>query len=268
MRRSVIKRTKGILFALIYLAIYYVVSAAVQFVYVLYQQYSRGASLSQIESSVTNGMYALSVISAIISFWIYLIIGKFRKKRIDAVISTRKMPLMVNAMAAILAVGLRLVVTVYYSYSQNVELLKKSIDEASMITPQFTSGFQILVAIFSIIVIAPLFEEILFRGLIMNELCSSVRVWLAIILQAILFGVAHAVLFQSIFAFLIGLMLGIIYHVTKSIKTSVICHGVFNFSVILTGNTLTNTSAIVIALLGILLCVCSLSYIIANGKQN
>lgn len=262
-----LKRIKAILFSLVYVAIYYAISMIAQMLYVVWQKGNSGATISEIEINLTNGSYALSVISVIFTLWIYLLIGKMRKKPLGTVVENNNVPPMINIMAAMLAVGVRLIVTVYYSFSQNIELLKKSIDEAAELSPQFTSTSQLLIAAFAIIIVAPLFEEILFRGVIFHELKGVMRTWAANVLQALLFGVAHAVLFQSIFAFVIGVILGIVYHKTGNIKTAAICHGVFNLSVIFTQGELTPVAGVVIAILGILLCACSLFYILANSKK-
>jgi len=261
-QKNKLKRIKAILIAVGYIAIYYAVSALCQLLYIVWQSGVGDISLSQMEINVTNASYPLSVISVILTLWIYLLIGKLRNIPLTSVVKSESVPLMVNIMAAMLAVGMRLLVTVYYSWSQNIELLKKSIDEAASLSPQFTSGVQLLIGVFAIIVIAPFFEEILFRGIVFCELKSIMRNWAANILQALLFGIAHAVLFQSIFAFIVGIILGVVYHRTQSIKTSAICHSVFNLSVIFAQSELTAISGSVLALLGLLLSICSLYYIL------
>lgn len=262
------KRIKGILLALIYVAIYYAVSFIVQLVYMLWKNASTNGALSEIAIEATNNLYALTIIAIIITFWIYLIIGHKRKCQLDKVVENRQTPHIISAMAVCCAVGLRMLVTVYYHYSQNVELLKKSIDEASAITPQLTGTGQLLIAIFAIALIVPLFEELLFRGIIMHELQTIMRPWAAIGLQAILFGAAHGVLFQSIFAMVIGVILGVIYYKTKSFKTAVICHGAFNLSVVIAQSELNLQTSIIVSVLGLMLVALSFAYIIANSKNK
>ncbi len=251
-----------------YVAIYYAVSFAVQLAYTVWRNASAGGSLSEVAIDVTNNLYALTIISVIITFWIYLIIGHKRKCQLDKVVENRQTPPIVGAMAICCAVGLRMLVTVYYHYSQNVELLKKSIDEASAITPQLTGTGQLLIAVFAIAFIGPLFEELLFRGIIMHELRTIMRPWAAIGLQAILFGASHGVLFQSIFAMAIGVMLGIIYYKTKSFKTAVICHSAFNLSVVIAQSELNLKTSIIVGVLGLALVSLSFGYIIANSKNK
>ena len=262
------KRFKAILLAIMYVAIYILVSLGVQIVYMVWRTFVTGESLSEISVDVVNNAYALTIISVIIAFWIYLLIGSKRKCTIEKIAENIKTPPIVGLMAACCAVGLRMLVTVYYHYSQNVAFLKKSIDEASAITPELTGTWQMLIALFAIAIIIPMFEELLFRVLVMRELKNVMRSWAAIGLQAILFGVAHGVAFQSLFTFVIGIVLGIIYHRTKSFNAIVTCHGVFNLSVVMTLSELNLTTSIIVTVLGLLLVGVSLFYILENSKKH
>lgn len=251
-----------------YVAIYYTVSALLQTVYVLHQSLNYNLSVSEIEKSALDSSYALGTISCIISLWIYLIIGKIRKRPIEKEVYNRKVAPMINIMAVCLAIGARMSVNAYYYFSQSVHLLKKSIDDASLLTPQLGTVSQLLAAVFAIIVIAPLFEEILFRGIVFTELSTVMRPWAANILQAIFFGVAHGVLFQSIFAFVIGILLGIVYYKTRSIITSALCHSAFNLSVVFSYTDMTTGSAVIMMVFGVLIVMSSLMYIIYSGKKG
>ncbi len=261
------KRIKGILSALMYVAIYYVVSVLLEAVYIMRRSLDYGISVSEIERSVLDGSYALSVISAVISLWIYLIIGKIKKKPLEKEVHNEKVVPMVNIMAICLAIGARMSVNAYYYFSQSVHILKKSIDDAAAISPQLRTVGQMLTAIFAIAIIAPFFEELLFRGLVYGKLRTVMRPWAANFLQAVFFGIAHAVLFQSIFAVIMGILLGIIYYKTGSIVTSAICHSAFNLSVIFFYEDMTAHSAVIMLVFGILLVVTSMLYIIKSERM-
>lgn len=257
----------GIL-ALLYVGIYYAVTYVVRSMYVLWQESLGKTSGSEIILGAKNNTYALGVIAMIITFWVYLIVIKKRNFSIDYISEKKKNPAIIYAMAICLAIGLRLLVSVYFSYSQGVEVLKKSIDDAATFTPELTNQTQIMIALFSIAVITPLFEEFLFRGLVMHELMTAVRPWLAILLQAVLFGFAHGVLFQSLFTFIIGILLGIVYYRTQNLKTVALCHGAFNISVILAQSELTLETGIMVTVMGLVLVVFSMSYILMYCKRK
>lgn len=259
---------KSGIMALIYVGAYYGITYAVRSLYVLWQESLGRVSGSEIVLSARNNSYALGVIAMIITFWVYLIIIKKRNFSIDYISEKKKNPAVIYAMAVCLAIGLRLLVSVYFSYSQSVETLKRSIDDAAVFTPELNSWTQIIIALFSIAVITPLFEEFLFRGLIMHEFMTSVRPWVAILLQAVLFGLAHGVLFQSLFTFVIGILLGTVYYKTQNLKTVALCHGAFNISVILAQGELTLATGAMVAAMGLVLVVFSMSYIIMYCKRK
>ena len=265
--KNVLKRTKAIALGFMYVAIYYVVSVITQLVYYISQR--RGAVLgSDIEANLRDSSFALYVIAAIISIWIYMIIGKFRGKPLYVVIEERNVPQIIYLMSVCMAFGARFLVTVYYHYSQNIEVLKKSIDAAAAVSPKLSTPTQLLAAVLSIVVAAPFFEEVLFRGIVMNEFKSVMRPWAANALQSVVFGMAHAVLYQSIFATVLGFILGVIYQRTHNLRTTIICHSVFNFSVILTQTQMSPATVGIFMSFGLLLVLCPMVYILLTCKNK
>ena len=77
--------------------------------------------------------------------------------------------------------------------------------------------------------LAPLAEEIVFRGAILRSLlCWKSNPWVGIVISAILFAVIHMNPAQMPHAFLIGLLLGWMYWRTDSIVPGVVYHWVNN----------------------------------------
>lgn len=76
--------------------------------------------------------------------------------------------------------------------------------------------------------LAPLAEEMVFRGAILRALLGSYRPWLAILVSALFFSAVHANPAQMPHAFFIGLLMGWIYWRTGSILPCVALHWVNN----------------------------------------
>jgi membrane protease YdiL (CAAX protease family) len=72
--------------------------------------------------------------------------------------------------------------------------------------------------------LAPVAEEIVFRGAILKTLLTKYRPWVAIALSALLFSVGHLNPAQMPHAFLIGLLLGWMYWRTGSILPGMAYH--------------------------------------------
>jgi membrane protease YdiL (CAAX protease family) len=78
-------------------------------------------------------------------------------------------------------------------------------------------------------ILAPIAEEMVFRGAILRSLLKYMRnPWLAIVISAAIFGLIHANLPQFMHAFLIGLLLGWAFYRTGSILPGLIMHWVNN----------------------------------------
>ena len=78
------------------------------------------------------------------------------------------------------------------------------------------------------VLLAPIAEELVFRGLVFRFARHAMPFWFANILQAALFGFVHLNLVQGIYAFAMGLFLGWVCHRGRGIKYSIPVHIVFN----------------------------------------
>ncbi len=83
----------------------------------------------------------------------------------------------------------------------------------------------------SIGIVAPLAEEMVFRGAILRKLLGRFGEkwhWVAILISAVIFGAVHGNIPQFVHATLIGLLLGWMYYRTGSILPGVLLHWVNN----------------------------------------
>lgn len=84
----------------------------------------------------------------------------------------------------------------------------------------------------SAVVIAPVLEEMLFRGLILRGLLMRYPPSTAIVHSAALFGLAHFNIYQFFVGFSTGLLLGLAYQRTRSLWPCVLLHAAFNAGVL------------------------------------
>lgn len=93
-----------------------------------------------------------------------------------------------------------------------------------------TTGYNemtIILAVYSLL-LAPIGEELAFRGLTMRFARQALPFWAANIFQAALFGIMHLNIVQGLYAFTMGLFLGWVCKMGHSIKYSIILHILFN----------------------------------------
>lgn len=76
---------------------------------------------------------------------------------------------------------------------------------------------------------APIIEEILFRGIIQKGMINNgVKPRTAILISAFVFGFIHFNPWQFVGAFLLGIVLGVVYFKTKSLLMSILLHSFNN----------------------------------------
>lgn len=79
------------------------------------------------------------------------------------------------------------------------------------------------------VLLAPVLEETLFRGILMQGMINNkVKPTTAIILSALIFGAVHFNPWQFVGAFLLGLVLGLVYFKTKSLLMPILLHAFNN----------------------------------------
>lgn len=81
-----------------------------------------------------------------------------------------------------------------------------------------------IIGIIALTVLGPIFEEVLFRGIITKLLFQSYKPVQAILLSALIFGVFHLNPAQIIPAFLAGLILASLYYHSGSLIPGIILH--------------------------------------------
>jgi len=92
----------------------------------------------------------------------------------------------------------------------------------------FSSEGNLVERIFLLVIVAPLTEELLFRGVILRGLLSRYRPAVAVILTAFLFAAVHMNPWQSISAFWLGVALGWFFLRTGSVKICIAAHAMSN----------------------------------------
>ena len=80
----------------------------------------------------------------------------------------------------------------------------------------------------TVAVAAPIFEEILMRGIVLDGLLRNYKPWKAILWSSVFFGVLHLNPWQFVVGLLMGCALGYLYWKTKSLYLCIFIHFVNN----------------------------------------
>lgn len=103
-------------------------------------------------------------------------------------------------------------------------LIQDYMAQAGAFSPAIGYGWLAL----GIAVLAPICEELLFRGLIQGELRRVMPEGFAVLVQALLFSAFHVQPIQVIYVFLPALALGAVYAWTRSLWVPIVMHIAFN----------------------------------------
>lgn len=97
----------------------------------------------------------------------------------------------------------------------------------------FDNRFGFWGAVAKVVIIAPVIEETLFRGIIMHGLMRNYKPWYAVLLSGILFSVFHLNPWQMTYTFFLGLLLGWVMIKTRSLPFAILVHALNNLIVML-----------------------------------
>ena len=94
------------------------------------------------------------------------------------------------------------------------------------------SPLKLIYLIFSLGILAPISEEFVFRGIIFSGLKEK-GLKNAVLISSLLFMLMHLSLHQTIYQFLLGIVLAMIYYYTQNIFASILVHFINNTFVLL-----------------------------------
>ena len=109
-----------------------------------------------------------------------------------------------------------------------LEHLGIHMEDATAYFPKHPTPFFIVELIIITAVLAPIIEEWGFRALLLNAFASWMNIWLAILLSAGCFALAHASIGNFLPLMLAGVILAWVFRKRQNIVVSMLAHGIFN----------------------------------------
>lgn len=87
---------------------------------------------------------------------------------------------------------------------------------------------ELFLSFIAIVILPPIVEEYIFRHKLQSYFKEVLNKPIAIIMQALLFGILHGYVIQQIYAFLMGLFFGIINNKENTVRASLVMHMTVN----------------------------------------
>jgi len=93
---------------------------------------------------------------------------------------------------------------------------------------QLTQGYEYLLAFVTLVVIAPIAEEILFRGYLLGKLRKHVSLWVSILITSLLFAVVHFQFNVGVDVFALSIVLCLLRVWTGRLAPAILLHMIKN----------------------------------------
>lgn len=218
-------RVRTFLVPLFGAALYLLVQLIVMFVFMLI---SRSADVNRHTGSISFAV-AIVMLPCLI-LWLYL-----SKRLENKEILHRKLSVLTGISGAIIAIGMLGIVSIYFNLLVNLSkyfpVIEKSIIQYSEMVSdtEITLTYEKILYGIAVALLFPVIEELLFRGIIMQEFLSTMGRIPSIILSGLIFGLMHGQPIQIGYAFICGMIISSVYFYSRSIYISILTHTVFNF---------------------------------------
>lgn len=214
---------------IIYLLIFFLVPSAISYlIQILIELINKDLPTDEIAKIKESSGTLIVAIGYIVVILIFALIALILKTNLFRIATVNKIKPRIGIDSALLGIGM-------LGAFQAIVALIALVAPRDWIETQNAHSASILngnlvVAIIYTVVIAPICEELVFRGLMLTTLNGKAPKWAAIIGVALIFGLIHSFPIGFIYAFSLGIVLGWLFYFTGSLLPCIIVHMLFNAS--------------------------------------
>lgn len=171
---------------------------------------------------VKNNIYPLVLIGDIITLILIALILLPSDYGMKDRINIKRIP--IKEYFNILILGIGITILLLFLSSILTKLIPSYNEVVNQLATSRGSALQLIITI----ALIPIYEEIFYRGIIFEYLRKNFNIIVAIVVQALVFGVMHLNLVQGIYTFILGIVLALIYMYSESILGNITVHIIFN----------------------------------------
>ena len=168
----------------------------------------------------------LTLISSILTLLILGLVFLIRKKNFLEETSIRSMPVSGIVPVALAAVGFNIVVS---KLLQIIPFPESWIESYQQNSSMIGAG-NMAVAWIATVIVAPILEEIVFRGLIYTRLKQGMAAVAAAVIASLLFALSHGTIVWGIYTFLLSMILIWTFERFQSLTANICFHFFFNLT--------------------------------------
>lgn len=247
---------KMIISIILYLAVYMLMQLAVGYAFVIYTTINKVISggnredlINKMQSILLENTSQIILAAIILSLIIYSIVFAFKKKNLFKECRFKVIGIRQTAMIILVGAGIDMIINGVLGFVP----VDKWFPSHQQVINSINAGKSFIFTVFIVGIAVPIFEELLLRGIVFNKLRENMNLNLAIIIQALIFGVYHGNMLQFIYASILGIFLGLTYVWTDSLWAPIIIHIFFNSSSLILSKILVEVNILLYILIGIIL---------------
>lgn len=223
-REAIIAIARALLVILVFLFVPTLVSSVVTLVV---SALNSGMPKDDLAALITGLTSPIMAVSYVVAIFVFVIFYKIRKTSLISMSGAEP------TRASFLIDGMLLGFGMYGAFQGAILLLTKIIPESwfDLQNSQSSSllGGSMAFAIIYTVLIAPICEETIFRGLVLTIFDGKLPKWLGILISALVFALIHLPSpIAFIYTLTLGVVLGFLRYRTKSLVPCVLAHIIFN----------------------------------------
>lgn len=233
MKNVLIQSGKAFCYFLLFLGMQVIVNFVFQFIYGFKLGLEMAASgkgmdvqfvtdkLMEFILDNTNWIVLISGLLTLVVLWVFF---KIRKKKLHQEAGIHKF----DRKFILPLIGLGIALSFFVSSVLTLLPIPESIMEDYLTESSVLENGGVILRILSIVIMAPVVEEVVFRGLILSRLKKAMDCRIAILISSLLFGIIHGQVLWMAYAFVLGIVLALVAERTKSTGAAIALHLLFN----------------------------------------
>lgn len=177
-----------------------------------------------------EGLYLISILSYAVFFLLAVLWYRWMKRNGGYPVWRKQRELNVTAFLKLAVLGVFAQFAISFCLNLLYFICPKIMENYTEVMQSLGSGKPSPFSLIYVVIMAPIAEEMLMRGLCLVILRKAFPFWMANLIQAFYFGVIHMNLVQGVYAFLLGIILGAVVKRYGNLKASMYLHFIINFS--------------------------------------
>lgn len=161
------------------------------------------------------------ILSGVLTLFIFWLFYKIKNRKLVEVVRMKKISFLQGFIAVIFGCSL-LFLNSYIA--EFVSFLFPSSFASYEISTEAMFSAGPIVLFFAVAIMAPIIEEIMFRGLIFNQFLGKMKMKWIIVLQGLMFGAFHMNIIQGSYASLMGMIMGLTLLYSRSLWIPILIH--------------------------------------------